>query len=64
MRTNMTEVRTRDERGAQLSSEQREALWKWRWLGLRSSTPAFKASLVLLAAVAFALAVYPQVPMP
>jgi|BarGraIncu00222A_1022003.scaffolds.fasta_scaffold94845_2 hypothetical protein len=44
------------------SSRQRDALWKWRWLGLRDSTPAFKACLVLLAAVAFALAVYSQVP--
>lgn len=38
-----------------LDPEQRDALWKWRWLGLRNSTPAFKASLVLLAAVVFAL---------
>ncbi len=35
-----------------ISEEQREALWKWRWLGWRKSTPAFKASLVLLAAAA------------
>lgn len=31
-----------------LTDTQRDALWKWRWLGLRGSTPAFKASLVLL----------------
>ncbi len=31
-----------------LSVEQREALWKWRWLGWRNSTPAFKASIALL----------------
>jgi len=41
-----------------LSPEQRDALWKWRWLGLRDSTPAFKASLVLLAAIVFALGAY------
>jgi len=32
-----------------LSQRQREALWKWRWLGWRESTPAFKASLALVA---------------
>jgi hypothetical protein len=35
-----------------LSAEQLDALWKWRWLGWRKSTPAFKASLVLLAVAA------------
>lgn len=30
-----------------LTQKQRDALWKWRWLGWRDSTPAFKASLVL-----------------
>jgi len=35
-----------------LSQKQREALWKWRWLGLRDSTPAFKVCAVLLVAVA------------
>lgn len=38
-----------------LSATQREALWKWRWLGWRRSTPAFKLSLVLLAFAAAAL---------
>jgi hypothetical protein len=52
----------RDDRSSRLSQEQHDALWKWRWLGLRDSTPAFKACLVLLAAVAFALFVYTQVP--
>jgi hypothetical protein len=48
-----------DPRGADaLSEEQRSALWKWRWLGLRNSTPAFKAILALLAAVTFALVSY------
>jgi len=41
-----------------LTPEQRDALWKWRWLGLANSTPAFKASLVLLGAVIFALVAY------
>jgi hypothetical protein len=41
-----------------LSARQRDALWKWRWLGLRDSTPAFKASLVLLAAILLALIAY------
>ncbi len=31
-----------------LSQDQRDALWKWRWLGWKNSTPAFKASLVIL----------------
>lgn len=35
---------------------QREALWKWRWLGFRDSTPAFKGSLLLLALAAVWLA--------
>jgi hypothetical protein len=44
-----------------LSSRQKDALWKWRWLGFRESTPAFKASLVLLGAVMFALVAYAAV---
>ena len=31
---------------------QRDAIWKWRWLGLRDSTPGFKGSLLILAVVA------------
>jgi hypothetical protein len=31
---------------------QREAIWKWRWLGLRNSTPGFKGAVVLLLGVA------------
>lgn len=38
-----------------LTSEQRDALWKWRWLGFRNSTPAFKLSLVLLGLAAFGI---------
>lgn len=36
---------------------QREALWKWRWLGWRNSTPAFKASILVLALAALALGI-------
>jgi hypothetical protein len=39
-----------------LSQTQRDALWRWRWLGFRDSTPAFKASLVLLGAAAVYIA--------
>jgi hypothetical protein len=31
---------------------QRDAIWKWRWLGLRDSTPGFKGSLLILAVAA------------
>jgi len=41
-----------------IRAKQREALWKWRWLGLRESTPAFKASIFVLALAAVALAVW------
>jgi len=34
---------------------QRDAIWKWRWLGFRNSTPGFKGSLVLIAAAAIAI---------
>ena len=40
-----------------LSAKQRDALWKWRWLGWRDSTPAFKASLVLCAVALVAILV-------
>lgn len=36
---------------------QLDAIWKWRWLGWRDSTPAFKASIALLALLALALVV-------
>lgn len=39
-----------------ISERQRDALWKWRWLGWRESTPAFKLSLALLGAAAIGLA--------
>lgn len=35
-----------------ISQERLDALWKWRWLGWRKSTPAFKISLVLLTVAA------------
>jgi hypothetical protein len=38
------------ERRGQLRQRQRDAIWKWRWLGLRGSTPGFKASMVVLGA--------------
>lgn len=40
-----------------LTERQREALWKWRWLGWRDSTPGFKAALVLLVLIALAMLV-------
>ncbi len=42
-------MRARDEHLSQL---QRDAIWKWRWLGWKNSTPAFKGSLILLAVAA------------
>lgn len=41
------------ERGVRLTQVQRDALWKWRWLGWRESTPAFKFSMVLLGILFF-----------
>ncbi len=38
-----------------LSQEQLDAIGKWRWLGWSGSTPAFKASLALLAVLAIVL---------
>jgi hypothetical protein len=46
-----------DERREHLRQRQREAIWKWRWLGLRDATPGFKGSLILLAAAAAYLVV-------
>lgn len=40
-----------------LRQMQREAIWKWRWLGFRNSTPGFKGALVLLAIAAIWIAV-------
>jgi len=40
-----------------LAQTRRDALWKWRWLGWRDSTPAFKLSIAVLVLVAIGLAV-------
>ena len=32
----------------QLRQRQRDAIWKWRWLGLRDSTPGFKGAVIVL----------------
>jgi hypothetical protein len=45
------------DRGVQLRQRQRDAIWKWRWLGWRDSTPGFKASLILLGAALIYVAV-------
>jgi hypothetical protein len=42
-------------RNEYLTPAQRDGLWKWRWLGFRESTPAFKASLVILGLLAIAI---------
>jgi len=40
-----------------LRERQLDAVWRWRWLGWRDSTPAFKASIALLALLTLALVV-------
>ena len=35
-----------DEHRRQLRQRQRDAIWKWRWLGLRESTPGFKGAMI------------------
>jgi hypothetical protein len=42
----------------QLRQKQREAIWKWRWLGFRDSTPGFKGSLILVAVAIVLIALY------
>ena len=44
-------------RRGQLAQRQRDAIWKWRWLGLRDSTPGFKGSMIVLGVVAVYIAV-------
>ena len=46
------------ERREQLRKRRREAIWKWRWLGLRDSTPGFKGGLLLLAVAVVFIALY------
>lgn len=40
-----------------LRQEQRDAIWKWRWLGWRKSTPGFKGSMAILGLAGIALIV-------
>lgn len=42
-----------------LNELQREALWKWRWLGWANATPAFKASIYVLIIAAAVVAAMP-----
>lgn len=42
----------------QLRQRQREAIWKWRWLGFRDSTPGFKGSLILVGVAIVLIALY------
>ena len=42
----------------QLRERQRDAIWKWRWLGWRESTPGFKGSLIILAIAVILIALY------
>jgi hypothetical protein len=44
-------------RNEQRAALQRDSIWKWRWLGMRDSTPAFKGSLVILGLAAIAILV-------
>lgn len=40
-----------------LTELQREALWKWRWLGVANGTPAFRVTLLVLGIAAAAIAI-------
>jgi hypothetical protein len=40
----------------QLRQKQRNAIWKWRWLGVRESTPGFKGSMIVLGVFAIYIA--------
>jgi hypothetical protein len=44
-------------RREQVRQTQRDAIWKWRWLGLRDSTPGFKGAIVVLVIAAVYVAV-------
>jgi hypothetical protein len=46
-----------NEHREQLRQMQRDAIWKWRWLGLRNSTPGFKGALAILGVAAVYVAV-------
>jgi hypothetical protein len=45
------------ERRGQRPQRQRDAIWKWRWLGLRDSTPGFKGSMIVLGVFAVYIAI-------
>jgi hypothetical protein len=40
----------------QLRQMRRDAIWKWRWLGFRNSTPGFKGAVVMLGVAAIYIA--------
>lgn len=46
-----------NERRGQLRQRQRDAIWKWRWLGLRDSTPGFKGMMIALGIAVIYIAV-------
>ena len=46
------------EQRRQLRERQREAIWKWRWLGWRESTPGFKGALVVLVIAVILVALF------
>lgn len=46
-----------DQQREQLRQKQRDAIWKWRWLGLRDSTPGFKGMMVIVLCAAVYIAV-------
>ena len=41
----------------QLRQRQIDAIWKWRWLGMRDSTLGFKGSIIVLGVVAAYIAI-------
>ena len=45
-----------NKRREQLRQVQRDAIWKWRWLGFRNSTPGFKGALIIIGVAAITVA--------
>jgi hypothetical protein len=41
----------------ELRQLQSDAIWKWRWLGFRNSTPGFKGAILLLSIAAVWIAI-------
>lgn len=39
-----------------LTEVHKEALWKWRWLGVKNGTPAFRVSLLVFGVAACGIA--------